>query len=303
MNPTTTTSRRITRRSWILGGLIGLVCIALGVLTTLTFAFAPQLWRFFDREYKPRKTVVPYWLVAGETIHPSAAGKKVSVVAAADSWFQSVGLHMVLFNQDVEDFNEAGKLLTYTRIKSGSPPSWVIDHLRSMLRDRERRIGSLHPEGRSDEDAARSIKAPISDFMPKFFTAGWPLRAFYAESASWSYGPPENQKEISANTFYTLTADQQRLLRTQTTRLIATPLWSGIILNTLFFSALYALFPFAVVLLIRRRRLKKNHCRNCNYNLAGLAIDAPCPECGTFRPKRSDAAAIALTPTAPPPRP
>lgn len=283
MNPTISTSRRFSIRFWILTVLIATVCVTLGAVTTLAFAFAPQLWRFFDREYEPRKVVVAYWLVAGETIHPSASGMNVSVVAAADSWFQSTRLYMAFFNRDVKEFNGASSQLTYTRIESGSPPSWMIDRLRQRLSDRARRIGSLHPEGRSDEDAAHSIKAPIADFMPMFFTVGWPLRAFYADQVSWSYGPPENRKENSANSFYTLSAEQQRLLRTQSTRLIATPLWSGIILNTLFFSTLYALFPLAVVLFIRRRRLKKNHCRNCNYHLAGLSAQTPCPECGHIR--------------------
>jgi hypothetical protein len=27
-------------------------------------------------------------------------------------------------------------------------------------------------------------------------------------------------------------------------------------------------------------RLRRNHCPDCNYNLAGLAMNSPCPECG-----------------------
>jgi hypothetical protein len=57
-----------------------------------------------------------------------------------------------------------------------------------------------------------------------------------------------------------------------------------------------ALWPFAAVLFISggwlywagrraRRRANRGMCVHCGYSFAGLAIDAPCPECGRSRPR------------------
>lgn len=56
------------------------------------------------------------------------------------------------------------------------------------------------------------------------------------------------------------------------------PLWSGLILNTLFYAALI-IGPVVPVRLLRRaRRRRRNRCVACRYDMAGGGT--VCPECG-----------------------
>ena len=61
------------------------------------------------------------------------------------------------------------------------------------------------------------------------------------------------------------------------------PLWRGVLTN----SALYALAWSVLIMLVlvpkawrRARRHRTGCCVSCGYSLAGLAANAPCPECG-----------------------
>lgn len=59
------------------------------------------------------------------------------------------------------------------------------------------------------------------------------------------------------------------------------PLAWGLAVNTVVYAS--ALFLMTSVLrpLVRLLRRRRNCCPACNYDRRGLAIDAPCPECGT----------------------
>lgn len=56
------------------------------------------------------------------------------------------------------------------------------------------------------------------------------------------------------------------------------PNFPGFIVNTIFWGVLFWVILACLGLLLRRRRVRKGHCPNCNYQLAGLTS---CPECGT----------------------
>ena len=56
------------------------------------------------------------------------------------------------------------------------------------------------------------------------------------------------------------------------------PITSGLCLNTVFYSAFFAL-RLAIGPLGRHRRLRRGHCPLCNYDLV-FDYSRPCPECG-----------------------
>jgi hypothetical protein len=64
------------------------------------------------------------------------------------------------------------------------------------------------------------------------------------------------------------------------------PLWRGLILDTLFFAALWWLLFAAPGKLRRALRTHRNHCTRCNYDLHGTPPAFPCPECGQTRNRR-----------------
>lgn len=64
------------------------------------------------------------------------------------------------------------------------------------------------------------------------------------------------------------------------------PLWSGLVLNTLFYAALIIVLVVAVRWFRRARRRRRNRCVACGYDVSGNA--GPCPECGTLDPKRAN---------------
>ncbi|MCA9283328.1 MAG: hypothetical protein H6812_01395 [Phycisphaeraceae bacterium] len=62
------------------------------------------------------------------------------------------------------------------------------------------------------------------------------------------------------------------------------PLPLGFTINTLFYAALVFFPLFGISALKRHRRIRRGHCTNCAYDLAGLPI---CPECGATNDSRS----------------
>jgi hypothetical protein len=58
------------------------------------------------------------------------------------------------------------------------------------------------------------------------------------------------------------------------------PIWRGFLIDTIAYAFAWGLVLFGFPALRRWNRLRRNHCPHCNYNLAGLAMNSPCPECG-----------------------
>lgn len=62
-----------------------------------------------------------------------------------------------------------------------------------------------------------------------------------------------------------------------------TPIWPGLIGNTLVFSAVWAALLALPMLALRWRRSRRagaGQCPKCRYDLRGLSAGTPCPECG-----------------------
>lgn len=60
------------------------------------------------------------------------------------------------------------------------------------------------------------------------------------------------------------------------------PIWRGLAVNTVFFSALWALLLLAPPAVRRRLRRQRGRCPRCGYDLRGQASPG-CPECGAGR--------------------
>lgn len=58
------------------------------------------------------------------------------------------------------------------------------------------------------------------------------------------------------------------------------PIWSGLLVNTAFYAALWFIPLGGVGLVRRRRRRRRGWCPGCAYDRDGLTSQQPCPECG-----------------------
>jgi hypothetical protein len=59
------------------------------------------------------------------------------------------------------------------------------------------------------------------------------------------------------------------------------PIWSGFLVNTLFYAAILAVLFLAPERTRRTLRRRRGRCITCNYDRRGIP-DGPCPECGTL---------------------
>jgi hypothetical protein len=119
---------------------------------------------------------------------------------------------------------------------------------------------------------AFSIGGPDTDtYMLEW---GWPFRSLWGEVEShWRtsqehhFGLYHYFRQIDANTTYSRDIPYA-------------PIPVGLILDTLIWAIPWWLALFGVRRIRRWNRLRRNRCPHCNYNLAGLAPECPCPECG-----------------------
>lgn len=60
------------------------------------------------------------------------------------------------------------------------------------------------------------------------------------------------------------------------------PLWPGFVINSLLFASPWLAITMVPPALITRLRRRRNLCEACAYDRRGLALGAPCPECGAL---------------------
>jgi hypothetical protein len=58
------------------------------------------------------------------------------------------------------------------------------------------------------------------------------------------------------------------------------PIWIGMLADWALFAIPWFLLAVVQGSIRRYVRIRRSHCPHCNYNLAGLAMNSPCPECG-----------------------
>jgi hypothetical protein len=125
---------------------------------------------------------------------------------------------------------------------------------------------------------------------------GWPFPAFTCRLSAPMDRPDAPVYEVEGGVWAEQTDSPTRGGEIQTLRAIpATPMWPGLIANSLIFTAALYLVSFVPALVLSRFRNKRGHCPRCNYNLVGQLAPG-CPECGWNR-----AAAAQSPPTAGPP--
>lgn len=112
---------------------------------------------------------------------------------------------------------------------------------------------------------------------------GWPLRAL------WHWQDEEYGPVHGAIAWNDTAGRRERYPGQIWGGLPCLPVWKGLIVNTMVYGAAWAALlavPLTVLNLMprsrQRRRLRRGHCPQCNYDLTDGA-DSGCPECGWNR--------------------
>jgi hypothetical protein len=108
-----------------------------------------------------------------------------------------------------------------------------------------------------------------------YHATGWPFRAL-ACSVHWE------RQIANANVTYTVRGGVQipRDAAFNPRALPLTPIWLGLLADTLLFAAVWLALASGVRAARRRRRIRCNLCAACRYPRHALPPGAPCPECG-----------------------
>lgn len=122
----------------------------------------------------------------------------------------------------------------------------------------------------------------------RIFRAGWPMgtaQGEHHETREWSNDPfTPGRTRTRAEGIFTV---PRRIGPIRAGQLIPIrPIWTGMVVNSLFYALALAAASFVVRHTRRRARLGRRLCAECKYDLRGSMTDtgARCPECGSEYP-------------------
>lgn len=210
-----------------------------------------------------RVLVILAWLAVG------------MVLTVGVSWWQAV-LYQRLINQ------ESGRWADEV-VRSGDPgkpaPHSQLQWPISVPASWPRKPDQLRIESTcvcTTTSATALVGKGASDFnVATLYEYGWPLRS---ASDWWRLAAPWNRPDSSEQGgFLSLPVSKRWPFLF---KIPIRPLWSGFVLNTIFYAALaWGLWQLPLAIR-RRRRRARGRCPRCAYALTGLPPHSPCPECG-----------------------
>ncbi len=258
--------RRRVRARWI---AFALVCVCLGAITTLLVSSAIQLWVPPPNFPHPWRSA---WRLSNETQGEPAGLIVLYTLQERDRRLgQAVRISC--------SFRDQPTLLNADEESEGVIPAWAEREFRRAFRTLETPPKSEGPMP-SNGDVPRNglmVLPPPSCSINGF---GWPFIATSVYHAIDPTPQPSGHLFTVRNNGLSLPKSIADRLRTKEDTLAISPVWPGFALNTLFYATLFATPAPLLHWRTRRNRRRAGHCEKCNYNLAGLATGAACPECG-----------------------
>ena len=112
---------------------------------------------------------------------------------------------------------------------------------------------------------------------------GWPFRAFTCRLAAPMGSTSDAVYSVTGGVFADGADETTRSGEIQALKVIpTTPMWPGLIADSLLFGLAFYALSFVPLALLRRFRTCRGRCPKCGYNLAGQPSPG-CPECGWNR--------------------
>lgn len=142
-----------------------------------------------------------------------------------------------------------------------------------------RRVANPPVWYRPPMQASRNTAKVVSE------ATGFPFRSFHCEAHYIS-------QPAKAGGGYTLESLRGGIQLSKTSDRFGivplSPIWSGLLLNILIWSAAaWLLLTLTSALRTKLRARRAGKCPHCRYDLRGLPTGAPCPECGCTNPSKN----------------